>query len=656
MNRRYPLFILLLILAVFFAQISLPCTEAIAAGETSYVSDGDGSSESEESDKEEPEEEEEEEGPNWIMLAFQKLAEFLTDIALTLWKAFTKLIGFLLDDLLKLFQNAFASAFIYTEPFSPDSWVKKWWSITLLILLSISGVAILSTVYKSFFALSNSEDSKGLEAFKPIALGLVLSFFAFFIVRWGTDVQNNVWQETLSPAIQSTCGAGGISWDGELSTVRADMVLKAMLTGGNMSGIDVNELDTMGISKVLYDPDSDRGSFSMMVIVMICLILIAFAAILHIWVLALALVASPLYMGIGALKGNMDPISGIWNIILRSLFLQSLFGAYFLFVSDIRSEGELGLGGASPDLITLILTFVLAVLIHFFYIKEVVQAIKSPGDLGGAKVIAGTGKVTAVIAGGVAGLASAVGLGGQALANSDREGKWGQIERGFGRGIEKTAGWSEAGARSIQKGGQRLEKDGVNAIPGAIKDGYGVMRSSIHDSVANRVQQKLADNKQDPTMVFEKINEPFDKVNKPSSHVVADRESLMSSPESLKYTDIAPERSSPGMLTYSDIIHDDLEGYQGFQIHSSIRERVMQVMEENTDNVPMEACVWNLEGTQMWVHPSYAGETENILNSVAQEVQPVQYWKKGDGFIVLNESIPVKVKTPPVDGVYMGEW
>ena len=626
-RRKSPAVLLLFLLLFNVFQIFIFEAAAEpdqAAAEAGMEESGDIGEETEQ------DEEDEEEGggrsfiPEWIVNAFQKLAEFLTDPGATLWKAFTKLIAILLDDILELFQNAFAVAFIYTEPFPADSWVKDWWSVTLLVFLGLVMIAVLSAVYRGFFA--KDENGKGpWETFKPLALALLLSFFALFLVRFGTDVQNNVWQETLSPAISTTYGAGGTAWDGELSGVRADMVLKAMLTGGNMSGIDVNQLDSMGVSKVLYDPDSDRGSFAMMVIVMACLILIAFVAMLHIWVLALALVFSPLYTGVGALKTAMEPIIGIWNIILRSLFLQSLFGAFFLFVSSVRAEGQAGLGGASPDLITLILILVLVVLIHFLYLREILQAISSPGDLGGAKVITRTGRITAAVAGGAAGIAAAVGVGGKMLSNSERAGVWG---RKLGRGIEKAAGWSGAGARMVQQGGQRLEREGVNAIPGAVKDGYGAVR----DKAAARLKQTRDNAERGKTV--EKIKDSFDRANK------ADASYL----ESLYYSDLKPE-------------HDNnLEGYQGFKVNGVIRDKVMQATEDNYDSVPDRAYVWNTEGTQVWVHPAYAEKAEEILDDVAQEVQPLKYWKKGDGFIILQENIPVKVKTPPEDGVYMGEW
>jgi|GEM_PF-5071871 len=622
---RHRFFLCFIVFLAIFAYtfISVPYT---AIGETSEStssadSSSTGSSDSADTDKDD----DSSVLPEWLVEAFkwmseasQKIIDLLSDAGTFLWNTITKLIGRFLDDFLELFQNAFASAFIYTEPFSADSWVKDWWSNTLLLSIATCTIALMINAYKMFSGDSKnqSDGGTGKAAFKTVITAIGLSFFAFLIVRWGTNIQNNTWQQQLVSPIQSAYTSAGVSWDGQLSNVRSDMVLKGMLTGGNMSGIDVNQLDTMGISEVLYNPETDQGSFTMMLIMMFCLIFLAIIAMMHIWILALGLISSPLYMSIGSLKGINEPIVGIWDIILRSLFLQSLFAAFFMFTSDIRGKGVNALGGASPDLITLILFIVLCVLTYVFYLSRIMEAILSPGDLGGGKVIERTGNLAGKISEGAAGFAGLLGMGGKAIGSN-------KIQNAASH-MEHDARVFESDAQRLTQWGQKLQKKGVN---GLIGDHARSIQDRLKQNITSSGQPEAAN-------TIESINESFTAAN-PDTHINSD----------YSFTDL------------TKISHENsLEGYKGFRVHPNIRDRAMQALEVNEDSIPQEACVWNVTGDQIWIHPSYAGHAEDVLKGVMEDNLQVRYWNKGDSYIILNDNIPIKVSNPPTNGIYMGVW
>lgn len=638
------LFLIVILTHVFVYETGIAvATESGSSG--SEVSDvvGDDQSDNPDEDSSENGGDEGSSIINALLGVIQNLLELFQNPLTWIRNGITRFIGWLLDDFLKLFQNAFASAFIYTEPFSADSWVKKWWSITLLLTMSICCMALLTSAWRLFSGASKEETTStvtGQGAFKTILLALGLAFFAFLIVRWGTDVQNNIWQEQLEPIIQATYSSAGVSWDGQLSSVRSDMVLKAMLTGGNMSGIDVTQLDTMGISRVLYDPEADRGSFTMMIIMMLCLIFLAIIAMMHIWILALGLAFSPIYMGIGALKGSNEPIIGIWDLILRSLFLQSLFAAFFMFVSDFRGNGQDTLGGASPDLVTLILFIVLVVIVHSLYVKRIVTAVQSPGDLGGGIIIEKAGNITARAAGGAAGFAEIVGLGGKALGN--RGGRLGNM----GNDIEKIANWSGERARSMESGAKRMEQWGQTLH----KEGIGGVLKQQKSLIKDQIKQRVNESSENISNSIEPIEASFNEANQ-FLHVYSG--------------DVITKLDQPKVKEIDKLFFDSnkfsrensLEGYKGFRVYTGIRDQVMDALEQNEDIVPQEACVWNITGDQVWVHPSYAGQAEYILNGVVEDISKIRYWSKGNSYIVLDDdNIPIKVANPPVNGIYMGVW
>jgi len=265
--------------------------------------------------------------------------------------------------------GVFGSLFLYTPPMrNPDvPWIWTWWNYAFLFSLLIHGAALL---WHGFRLLRPDTDGKHRlsSRFFVVLVAVVGSYLSLYLIDVGIYLQNYVWSGLLGELLH---------WSAENAARPDSASVLALVFGG--SGRSVSGLVSgMGLLPGILP--------------VILASLMALVALARQLLLILLAVASPVYVAFTGFAADPSPLVGCVTVCLRTLLVQSLFGAAWLVLAFVQS-GALGfMGFPTGFLVSCVLAFAL-IGAWLWWLKPVGKALAHPLTLGGAAVLTAIGAV-----------------------------------------------------------------------------------------------------------------------------------------------------------------------------------------------------------------------------------------------------------------------
>ena len=261
--------------------------------------------------------------------------------------------------------GSFGSLFLYTPPMrNPEApWIWTGWNYAFLLSLLLDGAAILWHGWKLARPDSEERGHMGTRLL-VVAIAIAGSYLSLYLIDAGIAVQNQVWSGLLQDLLH---------WNRQQAS-RPEAGLVLGLVFGQGAGSIAGLVGSMGLLPGLLP-----------VLLISALALLALTREILLVMLA---VASPLYVTFTGFASDPAPLVGCLYVYVRTLLVQSLFGAAWLVLAFVES-GALRFMGFSPGFLTTIVLALTLAGAWIWWVRPVAKALAHPLSLGGAAVLAG---------------------------------------------------------------------------------------------------------------------------------------------------------------------------------------------------------------------------------------------------------------------------
>jgi len=622
-------------------------------------------------------------------------------------------VGDILNGALSAVTGVFGKVYLVTPSLVSMPFVKKPWSIIVLISIALTGLAIIITVARVLVGDGNGE--KGKKGIKALLIAVAFILTTLFLTEASILMQNYVWESIISESMPDLIGEQYSS----LYEIPGDMVMKIAYSSYETS---IEDLQMLDISDVFLNPQNGSlGGVLGLIFSMTLLIITGWLGLFRILILIMEADISPAYLVGGALMGDQRPQAGIANLLFRSITLQSVFvGGWYLMV--IFSRDQLWANffydiGVSPVLINIIIQLLILVASYFYWLRPHIRAVREPLTLAGGEVIKSFGNVMGGISkiggnisqnmGWVQGESAAI--KGQEKADKIKDLGNRIKANNFDLNIDKIV--SSAGGRvtneeimtsMIKENGSQVVKEDhefyLGQVPkenlntlvktmekklpkGAFKidpeNNLLEIKDQYYDQAVdvikdhNFIKENNSETKLIGSDLYKEIEVPISSMQDIKEYI---QENKKIDANEIRFDQTKPNKINIRTEKYDEVLkelkqYDFVKGLdmekENIKEVTSIKEwkevempqamlsYVKQQLEVN-EKIDKADYVFEDNFNKVAIHPSSYTKVMTEIKKIVKEKIP--YWTKGSKYVVYEQGMPVLYKNPPEDGIEFGPW
>lgn len=387
MKKQYKILCFIISILIIFTSIAL--TNTAFAEENSSIEKNSGAEE------DSGDEENENKGLiEAIKTAIDNIIELYESIQLLFEEGLVgiinKTVSQHLNDALSSVAGVFGKVYLVTPGIGRIKFVKKAWSVLVIMSIALIGLSLITTAYKVGKGYGDSQ--KGRKAAKSVGIAIAFVLISLYLVDLGIWAQNWFWTTVLKESLPTILS----DHYKNLYEIPGDMVLKIAFGNYTMS---LDDLMTLEITEVFLNPQNgSAGGLLGLIFSMTLLFLSGIIGYLRYIVLCGLGIVSPAYLTGGALMGDDRPAAGLLNILIRTITLQSIFDIGWItmvMLSRLEDAADIiysiGIAPVVANIFILLIVLIIAIL---YWVIPMWKAAKSPVTLAGGEVIERFGDIT----------------------------------------------------------------------------------------------------------------------------------------------------------------------------------------------------------------------------------------------------------------------